>query len=171
MGTVYLAGPISGCTPADCFDWRQHAITSLEEWGHIGLSPARFKPFLREVKTIENIEQEGKIKNPPVEAPTLTARDRRDVATCDVVLMNLLPYSSRISIGTMIEVGWADAARKPLIVVASPGSLYVQHPMLRAIAASMLHDLDQAIRLVCTFLTPYEWCAPIRCTCGTRSAI
>jgi hypothetical protein len=45
----------------------------------------------------------------------LTTRDRWDAMRCDVLLVNLLG-ATKVSIGTVLEFGWADAMDIPIVV-------------------------------------------------------
>jgi len=52
------------------------------------------------------------LQQPLVSPPGAVGRDRFDVQTCDLLLVNLLGATS-VSIGTMFELAWTDAWRKP----------------------------------------------------------
>ena len=43
----------------------------------------------------------------------IIGRDRFDCCNSDLIFMNLLG-SKRVSIGTTVELAWADASRKPV---------------------------------------------------------
>lgn len=57
--------------------------------------------------------------------------------------MNLVG-AERVSIGTMIEAGWADAFRKPVVLAIEEGNMH-HHAMLEHISGWIVSDLDQAI--------------------------
>lgn len=146
--SVYLAGPITGLTYDGCTDWRDHASKELAAQGITCYSPMRAKEYLRsEGRLIGSYED-----HPTATAKGITARDRFDVQTCDLVLMNLLG-AERVSIGTMIEVGWADAWRKPIVLAIEKPKWFVflrkknihDHPMLSEIASFVVHSLAEAI--------------------------
>ncbi len=42
----------------------------------------------------------------------IIGRDRADCTRADLIIMNLLG-AKKVSIGTMVELGWSDMARKP----------------------------------------------------------
>jgi hypothetical protein len=58
-----------------------------------------------------------------------------------------LQDAKRISIGTMIEAGWADAARRPIILVMEPGNVH-EHMILETVAGYRVHTLDDALHIV-----------------------
>ena len=146
---IYLAGPISGITYDEGEGWRDVISMNLPE--HIKvLSPLRGHDFLKDYGIICGA---SKNNHPLVTDSAIVSRDRRDIMLCDAVIMNLLDTTS-ISIGTMIEVGWIDAYRKPLILVmANTGNIH-EHSMLRAIASYRVDDIYEAIKIAKIMLTP-----------------
>ena len=83
----------------------------------------------------------------------ITGRDRYDVMTrCDAVLVYLLG-AEEVSIGTVIEVGWADAARKPIILVIEDEGNVHDHPMVRCPAAFRVSSLIDACDLANALLS------------------
>ena len=60
----------------------------------------------------------------------VTTRDRMDCNRADAVIMNLLGAKT-VSIWTMIEIGWADAHRTPIILVMERSANVHDHPMVR----------------------------------------
>ena len=149
MSRVYLAGQITGLTYDGAEDWREQAREMLAGHGITAFSPLRGKSFLRDMGVIEDSQEARTISS----AKGLTARDREDVRRADAVLM-YLPDDARISIGTMIEVGWADAWRVPVVLVITPGSLYATHPMVRECVAYTAHTLAEGVSLTVALLLP-----------------
>jgi nucleoside 2-deoxyribosyltransferase len=139
MPSVYLAGPITGASYGDSTDWREHARAQLAQSGIVGVSPMRGKDYLRG----EGAVKDAYAEHPLSAAPGITARDRFDVRRCDLVLLNVLG-AERVSIGSCIEVGWADAYRKPLILVCEPYNPH-WHAMVRQIAGFVVDTLDDAL--------------------------
>ncbi len=111
MRTVYLAGPIKGLAYDGCNDWRVYAKSRLLDLGIAGVSPMRAKEFLSLEKSVSD-----DYDNVLACQKGIATRDRFDVASCNVMLAYLLG-AEKVSIGTMIEFGWADAARKPIITI------------------------------------------------------
>jgi nucleoside 2-deoxyribosyltransferase len=150
MKTVYLAGPITGLTYDDGQDWRLQAIEWLQAYGIAGRSPLRCKEFLKSIGTITD-HRTLEIANPLSMDAGIITRDRNDVMTCDAVLMNL-SGAKGVSIGTMIEVGWADAFRKPLIVVMENSGSCHEHAMVRCAAGYRVTDLKAGLAICATVL-------------------
>jgi len=143
---VYLAGPITGLSYAGATDWRSQAIEALRP-DIVGVSPMRGKDYLAMLPTIGGTSEEAYTRLSVMSAPKgVICRDRWDVRTCDAVLMNVLG-AAKVSVGTMIEVGWADAFRKPVVVVREPGNVH-SHMMLDEIAGYTVGTLDEAVSIL-----------------------
>jgi len=82
----------------------------------------------------------------------ITCRDRMDVRRCDMVLVNLLEIS-KVSIGSVMELAWADAWRKPIIVVMEKENIH-SHSMLREVSGFIVSDLNEAVDLAIAVLSP-----------------
>lgn len=76
----------------------------------------------------------------------ITTRDRYDCMGADLVVFNLLG-ADRITIGTMIELGWADAARNPSILVIEKSGNVHDHPMVRQTTHFRVDNLEDAIAI------------------------
>lgn len=135
MPKIYLAGPMTGHTYDEANDWRTYTTGYLKVSDIETLSPMRGESYL-EPGGMPDIQH----------APGIPARDRNDIATCDAVLMNLLEMGSRVSIGTMIELGWADMLRKPVILVRRADCLS-QHVMVNAMLSWDVRTLNEGIAL------------------------
>lgn len=152
---IYLSGPITGHKFDDwqCDGWRQEARRLLEwdENGDTGLrtfSPLRGKVFLKNLK--EPIE--GEYRSPLTNKHAITHRDRHDCLTCDAMLVCLLGAKS-VSIGTMIELGWADAARKPIVMVMEPGNIH-EHVIAESIPVVVVDNLAAGCDVIKRILLP-----------------
>jgi nucleoside 2-deoxyribosyltransferase len=157
---LYLAGPITGLNYKGATDWREAVEAELKP-GIVSLSPMRGKKYLEALPIITDARaQQGSLQNDPygfrqvMSSPKgITDRDRNDVLRSDAVLMNLLG-AERISVGTMIEAGWADAFRKPVILVRENDSIH-RHGMLDTIATYAVDNLDEALHLTRVLLLPH----------------
>jgi nucleoside 2-deoxyribosyltransferase len=139
---VYLAGPIAGLSYDGATDWREYAIQKL--YPIIGLSPMRAKECL---KHVTEFGQHGFPEHALSTQKAITARDRFDCQRSDLVIFNLLG-ATRVTIGTMIEMGWADAARVPSIVIMEKdGSNLHEHAIVNEICGFRASSLDEAIDL------------------------
>jgi nucleoside 2-deoxyribosyltransferase len=145
---VYLAGPISGLTFASAEDWRSEARAKLKP-PIFGLSPLRCKNYLSGELALASIGYEGH----PLSTPQgITSRDRFDCQRADVVLFNFAG-ADRVSIGTCIEIGWADSARRPMVAIMEPGNLH-DHAIVRAAVPFIVGTLDEAVGLIHAILLP-----------------
>ena len=138
---VYLSGPMAGLTYEEGTEWREYVTTKLYGFANC-LSPYRGKDFLKG-RTIQNVIYGDVMATPKA----ITTRDRWDTTTSDVVLVNLTDYQ-KFSIGTIMEVAWADQARVPVVAVIPEASEYFKHPILTQCCAYIVQDLDEAIRIV-----------------------
>lgn len=141
---VYLAGPITGLTFDEAVDWRTTAVEKLNKRGIRAVSPLRGKDFLREVGRLEGGNEYS--ANPISSARGITTRDRYDVMRADAILMNLM-CAERVSIGTMIELGWADAARVPVVLVMEDGNLH-EHAMVLETVGYRVQSLEAGVDVV-----------------------
>lgn len=150
MKTVYLAGPITGLSYDAATDWRFDAFNKLSKHGITGLSPMRGKSYLANLKSISGTGEEYKDLGVLSTQKSVVARDRMDTTKSDLVLMNLLG-AERVSIGTMIEAGWADCARVPIVLVIEPANIH-HHMMLREVAGFVVGSLDEALATIISIL-------------------
>lgn len=150
--TVYLSGPISGLDYKGCTDWRDAARRSLAFADIDGVSPMRGKEFLRDCGKIEDKTQEV-LEHAMSQDAAIVTRDRWDTARCDFMLCNLLG-ATRVSIGTMVELGWADAARVPVVLVMEPSGNPHEHAFVRQLCGYRVETLDEALDLLAAALAP-----------------
>ena len=139
MKRVYLAGPIKGLNYNQCNDWREYAKKELEKEGIIGVTPMRAKEYLNTGQVIMDADE-----NVITSQKGITMRDRWDVTSCDVILGNFLG-AKNVSIGTMIEYGWADSARKPIITVMEREGNVHDHPIIRELTGFRVESLDEGL--------------------------
>lgn len=147
MSKVYLAGPIAGLDYAGATDWRETAKESLNFCGITALSPMRAKQYLKDVASFAADSNQYKTLSVLSSNRGITTRDRFDCQSADVVLVNLLG-ATRVSIGTMLEVAWADAKRTPIVLVMEPEGNVHHHGMLLECAGFHCHSLDEALNVV-----------------------
>jgi len=149
MKTVYLAGPMTGLTFEEANKWRNTAKTLIEydpfgdSSGLKALNPFRGKEEL--------LKDTGELKpfgytNTIASDQGITSRDRNDTMKADCVIMNFLG-AKKISAGTMVELGWADSARVPVIIVMEEEGNPHDHCMVRAIATYRVANIEDAARL------------------------
>ncbi|WP_439357745.1 nucleoside 2-deoxyribosyltransferase [Bradyrhizobium sp. DASA03007] len=143
---VYLAGPISGLNFEGATDWRQWAKAELHQFGIKALSPLREQEHLKEVGVFTNAAKEtARFKSPMSMPKGLTIRDRWDAMRCDVLLVNLL-MAPKVSIGTVMEIAWADSKGIPIVcAIEDDGSNVHEHAMLDHCVGYRVPDLWDAV--------------------------
>lgn len=144
---VYLAGPITGLSYGGTTEWRDNVSLQLSKHGIVGVSPMRFKKNLKDEKAIGDSYE----KKPLASQRGITTRDRFDVTRADLILFNLLGAKT-VSIGTMIEIGWGDMLRKPLVFAMEPDNMH-SHAMLRDCAGFIVPTLEEAVEITVAILS------------------
>lgn len=153
--SVYLAGPITGLTYDEGQDWRELVAADLADAGITAYSPLRSKNYLRAFGELEGGGSAGCSYlgvNPLSEPAGIMTRDRFDCMGRDMILMNVIG-ATRVSIGTMIEAGWADASRTPIVLAMEPGNIHA-HAMLEQAAGFVVPTLEEAVAVVKAVLLP-----------------
>ena len=148
MKKIYLAGPISGLTFEGAQDWRNYFTSKISPEIDC-FSPLRGKDYLKIRGPLE-----GSYDQFPLSTDRgITSRDRNDCMGADLVVFNMLG-AQRVSIGTMVEFGWADAARVPSILVMEKQGNIHEYPMVREIASFRVTNLEDAIAIAEVVLLP-----------------
>jgi nucleoside 2-deoxyribosyltransferase len=148
--SVYLAGPITGLSFGNATDWREYARSRFNDAGIAAFSPLRANTYLSK----ENSLKDRYDNNPLSTAHGIVTRDRFDTMTRDLILINFLG-ATKVSIGTVMEVAWADAARKPIIIAMEPGAVNPhEHSMLTEVSGYIVPTLDEAIDVAIKVLLP-----------------
>lgn len=143
MSLVYLAGPITGLSYEGAVDWRESAIAELAKAGICGLSPMRAKAYLSKELSIAADYPKLSLSC----AKGITTRDRWDCQRADVVLVNLRD-ADRVSIGTVMELGWGDAYGVPIVLIMEPNGNLHDHPMVREVAGFTVGTLEEGLAVV-----------------------
>lgn len=100
---VYLGGPINGCTDEEAHGWRDAVKPILEGAGHTWLDP-----MSRDYRGVEDVAFREIVEG-----------DKRDIAECDVLLMNC----PRPSYGTAMEILYGADRGKEVVVVFPEGAI------------------------------------------------
>lgn len=118
--SLYLCGPINGCTDEECKDWRAYVT---EAW------PGRcIDPMVRDYRG-----REAEAYREIVEL------DKIDVAEADIILVNY----DKPSVGTSMEIIFAWQLGKRVIVVCREDAII--SPWLRYHAHHLCHSFDDAM--------------------------
>ncbi len=140
---VYLCGPMVGLTYDESNAWRMKADNFLGDHWIETLSPLRhLKP-----EDFDGVFTAEQYQTVMCSDRSITARDRLDVQRCDLMLANFEGVN-RASMGSAIELGWADAYRKPVVGVITLGETPFDHPMIRDIVSWPCVTLDLALEVV-----------------------
>jgi nucleoside 2-deoxyribosyltransferase len=110
---IYLAGPISGLGYDEVVDAYKEKSLYLRQIGYEVLCPMTGKAYLR-----NELEFRASGYNSPVSTNhAIFERDKWMVSNCDIVLAELSNSGTRVSIGTMMELAWANMLGKHTIGV------------------------------------------------------
>lgn len=153
--SCYLAGPIKGLAFDQATQWRARAKADLDEAGIDAFSPMRCKEYLRAESDVGGQKVADSYAQYPLSTmKAITTRDRKDCMKCDAVLMYLLG-AKVVSIGSMLEVAWADAARVPVVLVMEKdGSNVHEHGMVREMCGFQVDTLEEGLWIVKAVLLP-----------------
>ncbi len=159
--SVYLAGPISGLTYDEGEGWRLIVTEQLAPQID-AFSPLRNKAYLKEHGKLEGSYDFSALST----ARGITTRDRLDVMSRDLILVNFKAWK-KPSLGTLIELGWADAARKPVVglweglgnnIDTSTNRLgdsdCATYPMVQEIVDFWVNTIEEATDLIKAILLP-----------------
>lgn len=144
---VYLAGPISDLTFEVANSWREVATEALHKEGVEALSPLRTGD--KEFTGPGGVRVTGETLDigPMFTDRGIMVRDHWDVSRCDAVLIYLL-HAEIVSIGTSMELAWAYAYRKPVVVVMEKEGNLHDHPMIREAIDYRVSNLEDAIEQI-----------------------
>lgn len=131
--SVYLAGPIEGCSDDEILLWRKAAKNSFE-YGIKSISPVRIDSLRSSAIITQNFY---------------------DVGECDVILAYLPKCISdrRCSYGTICEIAWAHAKQKPVVIVSDDPYVHT-HPVIKRIGVHFM-ELNDAIKYINQLLVDY----------------
>lgn len=138
---VYLAGPISGCDYLECTDWRYYVADALDSPEVQCLSPMRNKEMLAEEAKMSPLGYD----HPLTTQRGVMTRDHNDCIRSNLLFVNLLG-TTRVSIGTAMELAWAWEYRIPTVCLMEKDNCH-QHIMLRESMDYQLDDVDMGIEI------------------------
>lgn len=146
MKSVYLAGPITGLSWEEATEWRNRMIAELKPHGIMCYSPLRAKNYLSHLDKMADQYPETVLSS----SRGIYTRDRWDATRCDVLFVNFLG-ATRVSIGTVLEIAWADSADRPIILVMEENNPH-RHSMVMECAGFVVATLDEGIHIVKSLL-------------------
>lgn len=145
---IYLAGPITGASYSEArFGWRND----------LALKVKRYVPFDVELLSpMRNTEDHAGVKclaSPAKDEPNtmLTARgtmtrDFADIRRCDLFVC-CLTEATRVSIGTMIELGYARAEGKPILMIYNGNPVH-EHAWVQEIGDYNVTTIADAVKVI-----------------------
>jgi len=128
---VYLAGGITGLTEEEAFGWRKNITKALTPLGVKCLNPIKSDDFAK-------FSANGKFLSGD---SVCYWRDKFDIKRADIVLVNLDTVKS---FGTLVEIGWASAMGKLIILI---NKNKVTHPFVTT-ESIQVSSLEEAILFI-----------------------
>ncbi|KKN06400.1 hypothetical protein LCGC14_1077610 [marine sediment metagenome] len=145
--TIYLAGPIMGENYDGAVNWRDQFQVAVGP-GITCFSPMRGKKYLVDQSEIADSYEDTAMSC----ARGITTRDYFDVSRTDAIVANFLG-AKKVSIGTVLELGFAHALRKPIILVLDDDNIH-SHSMVQHIAGFIVSSLEEAAQITRALLLP-----------------
>jgi nucleoside 2-deoxyribosyltransferase len=139
---IYLAGPITGLTYEDATLWRELLSEALNSYKIECLSPLRGKDYLLGAGVLTNGTYDGILTT----GKAITRRDYFDCTRASCVLVNLLG-TTKISIGTVMEIAWAYEKGIPTVVIMEKNNIH-NHVMLNECSTYVVGTLEEATETI-----------------------
>src|SRR5210317_1145079 len=133
---VYLAGQMAGMSGQEMKAWRNVATSMIENADIPVLDPTRRTPY-----HIGYLNDRGLERNL---ANRIFKQDLRDIARCEVLLVDMRNHEGVKAQGTAAEVMFAHMKHKTIIVWKNPEDHL--NPFMTAMATEVHDDLDEAIQ-------------------------
>ena len=154
MSKVYLAGPIAGFSYDTATYWRDTISKMVSEFSIICYSPLRGESYEDNQVPLDN-QGSRAYNGVPIAPRNFVRRDWHDVKTSDAMVVLLPADAKTISIGTMIEIGWASALDIPMIGIIPHGEWGIhQHPFLDELFTFQVRTVYEAVQILKTLLLP-----------------
>jgi nucleoside 2-deoxyribosyltransferase len=147
MKSVYLAGPINGKSYEEARNGWRLSLSTLLSPGIQPLSPMRQEGHLQEVTELTGMPYDDHFWS---KQRAIVTKDLVDVRRCDVVVVNLCD-TKKVSIGTMVEMGWAQVLNKPIVLVIEDDAEQVNphhHLFVYELAHFRVNNIKDAATIV-----------------------
>jgi len=158
---IYLAGGISGLTYDEATQWRIATKAALEPLGIKCLSPLRAAVHLRnnqglltDCEIVDGMQPENYAALTMSTPRGVVTRDKFDCTHCDMLIVNLL-NAKRVSIGTMVEIGWASMRNIPIVLVIEKEGNIHEHAFVKESATFRTDSISEAIEIAKAILGDY----------------
>ena len=141
MKKIYTAGPMAGLTYAEIMSRYDNQVKTLKDLGYEVFCPMTGKLHLKD----ENYDFMGVGKNtcPVTTNKAIKKRDRWMVGQVDIVLVDFTQSNGKVSIGSCMELAWADELKKHTIVVMKDDNVH-QHSFIIECADIIFPTIDEA---------------------------
>lgn len=137
---IYCCHPISGQSADDVFEYYERMEETLGSYGYEVLTPMHGKDVLR----TESKFRAADYRYPVTTNHAIFGRDRWMVGQADVVYANLLG-APIVSIGSVMELAWASAARKHVVLCMEEQNVH-RHAFVLEAADVVWTDEREALR-------------------------
>lgn len=132
---VYLAGPMAGLEPKRMKGWRTYAKDFLEDAGISVLDPTRRISYHDQTLNDKGLEQNI--------ANRIFKQDLRDIARCEVLLVDMREVPNIKGQGTAAEIMFAHMKNKIIIVWKAPSDQL--NPFVTAMATETHITLQSSL--------------------------
>jgi hypothetical protein len=139
MLKIYLAHPITGLSFEQVEDYYSQAVRELGGVYDI-LYPIVAKGYLRNEATLKASGYEF----PPSTDNAIVGRDHWMVHTCDVFFADLTG-AQRVSIGAVMELAWAKAYNKHIVLAMEPDNVHA-HAFVKSSAHIVYESYSAAVQ-------------------------
>jgi nucleoside 2-deoxyribosyltransferase len=146
--SIYLAGPITGMSYDSATDWRAQVKTLLEPDIDC-FSPLRSKQYLLNQTSIKDTYDEYVLST----QRGIFLRDFHDCRVRDLLFVNLL-NTSKVSIGTVMEIAWGAAFQKPIVLIMEKNDNIHEHALIREACPIRVETIEEAIFATRALLLP-----------------
>ncbi len=136
---VYLAGPIAGQTADGLSNSISEKVAILTDLGYLVYNPMIAKDNL--IQKADVFTPFGYEALPVATEHAIFARDKWMVQQSDIVIADLTSSGSRVSIGTMMEIAWANLQGKMVIVILPRDNIH-DHLFVHEAATHIFQSLD-----------------------------
>lgn len=148
MPSIYLSGPITGFTYEEAKSWRDEIAKALPQIDCF--SPLRGKDYLIEKGVIKAGTTFKEVLSTD---QGITGRDMLDTKRSDLLFVNVLG-TTQVSIGTIMEIAWAQAMHKPIVIAIEKEGNPHDYPMIREACNWRVDNLPDAINIMKHILMP-----------------
>jgi nucleoside 2-deoxyribosyltransferase len=151
--SVYLAGGIHGLSFEEANGWRSRMRFALQSCNIGVINPMRGNDWMNNKRNSECIGKPPKTCNRPwlTSAQAILNRDLSDIDRCDAVIMNLTKNDAP-KVGTLVELGYAYANKKPIIIFTDDERLD-WHPFIKGMATMVVPNIETAIQEIESLLS------------------